>query len=622
MTLGIQRIRPADQVMWPLMPMAGESLLGFAARTAHHNVLPSGYTILRRAGHTDLQRSYASVMGDVNVTTIARALGVSEDEIVARRLPPSARPGFVLFHGEPVRRQDVVTHLRRFAPSRLRADALHVASSMLKTLPFCSLTWEYLRDACTVCGRVQGWRMARDLRRCDECGDRLADQGSRSVPEHMRPALATVAGVLDPDPAVRHAALAELPTNLSHLSGGEAFELSLTVLYIAHPDLSIDRPIALDPVDQETYTEALAGVARLLADFPHSLLKAFTKELSSAKQLCTAAHKRFTRAMAGKMRTGHIPAVTAIISDAIAHLPNDDDPCIAGHSDAAESALGRSYNVIAPARRDGVLKQHLVYTEGRFRLRFDRQELDELGRIHEDRIGVELAAFDLLLPMYAIPQLAAYGLLTVHSHPWWYDQFGMDQTTNAAVAAFNSRLRKKAAPAGTVHDPIQLSWAMRAFGGGPKPWGAALDALLEGGVTFELTGPEKTNYIVISRADVGRCCLNVQGTGLEEYSQRDALDVLNLNLRNAPVLAGVARIGLGRTAWRLPADVLMTIARDCVTAAELSARTGLHANVVARKLRALDAPTGFIGWERSAAETALSDYLADSIGGRLLATSE
>jgi hypothetical protein len=608
--------------MWPLVPVPGESLLGFASRTAHHNLLPSGYTILRRAGHSDLQRSYATLMGDVDVGTIARALGVDLQEVLSRRVPAADAPGFVLLNGVEVRKEDIVTHHRRFGPSRLAHDGLHNASSMVKTLPFCPTTWEYLRDTCMTCGRLQGWRGARELRRCDECGERLATQQMEEVAEHLRPGLATVAGLLDADPATRQAALACLPPALSHLSGGEAFELTLTMLYIEHPELNIHRPVVIDADDQRAFTQALADTASQLPEFPGALLDNFTSSLASGKRMASSSHKRFFRAIAGKLRTGDHPAVTAAMTEAVSEVPGADHPSVAGYYDAAEAALGRSSRLIKSARANGVFINRLVYTRARFRLGFDRQELDELNAVHLDRLGVEMVALGMALPTYAIPQLAEHDLLSVHSHAWWIDQFGMDQTTKAAAATLRKRLRSAASPPGSVDDPIQLSWAMRAFGGGPKPWGAALHSLIEGDVPFTLTGPEKANYIWISRADIDRCCLRTQGAGLAEYSQRDALDILNCGGRFARRLATLARTGLGRTAWRLTAEDLMPIATGCVTAAELSARTGLHANVVAKKLRAKTVPETLIGWDREAAETELSTLLAKGIGGRLVATSE
>ena len=616
------RVRPADQVMWPLVPVPGESLLGFASRTAHYNQLPSGYTILRRAGHSDLQRSYATLMGDVEVDIIARALGVDVREVLSRRLPAADAPGFVLLHGVAVRKEDLVTHHRRFAPTRLARDGIHYASSMIKTLPFCSRTWEYLRDTCTTCGRLQGWRGARDLRRCDECGDRLAGQDMESVAEALRPGLATIAGLLDADPATRQASLAWLPPSLSHLSGGETFELALTILYITHPELGIHRPIVIDADDQKEFTQALADTAKQLAEFPQRLFGTFTSSLASGTRMASSSHQRFTRAITGKLRTGDYPKVTAAMCEAVSEVTRDNHASVAGYYDAAEAALGRAANKIAAARSRGVFINRLVYDGTRFRLGFDRQELDELGSVHADRFGVEMAATDLLLPVYAIPQIVGHELLFVHRHAWWIDQFGAYQTTKAAVAALRERLRDAASSTGSLDDPIQLSWAMRAFGGGPKPWGTALHALIDGGVPFRLTGPEKTNYIWISRADVGRCCPRVQGTGLREYSQRDALDILNCNLRSASRLAGLATTGLGRTAWRITAEKLMPIATGCVTAAELSARTGLHANVIAKKLRAMAVPEALIGWDREKAEAELGTLLVNSIGGRLLAAAE
>ncbi|NTS66864.1 hypothetical protein HRV97_17150 [Sphingomonas sp. HHU CXW] len=100
------------------------------------------------------------------------------------------------------------------------------------------------------------------------------------------------------------------------------------------------------------------------------------------------------------------------------------------------------------------------------------------------------------------------------------------------------------------------------------------------------------------------------------------MDIVNLEFRNASAFAQVAHTGLGRSAWRLPANVLLPIAQNCATAAELSARIGIDANVVAKRLRADNVPPAFIGWERNAAEMALADHLVHSIGGRLSVTSE
>lgn len=114
-----------------------------------------------------------------------------------------------------------------------------------------------------------------------------------------------------------------------------------------------------------------------------------------------------------------MPAVTTIMADVVSHLPDESNPDFAGYYDVTQAALNRSCHFIAPARRGGLLKERLIFARGPFRLGLDSTELKEAGKIHDDRIGVELAAIGLLLPMYAIPQLATFGLRTVHDHAWW-----------------------------------------------------------------------------------------------------------------------------------------------------------------------------------------------------------
>ena len=127
--------------------------------------------------------------------------------------------------------------------------------------------------------------------------------------------------------------------------------------------------------------------------------------------------------------------------------------------------------------------------------------------------------------------------------------------------------------------------------------------LLDGDVPFTVGDDDvRTNRIMVAADDARRLRRHPPITEQAEYSQRDALEILNGYLRIAVALVGIAADRASGLAWTLGAKALSELAGEGVTAAALAARVGVHAASVSKELIRLDVARWTIGWSRADAE--------------------
>jgi hypothetical protein len=159
-----------------------------------------------------------------------------------------------------------------------------------------------------------------------------------------------------------------------------------------------------------------------------------------------------------------------------------------------------------------------------------------------------------------------------------------------------------------IIDPIGLHRVARAIGGGLKPWGRILGDLLNGGVRYAASAGS-INKIVVPAAGAAKL-LKIEpvadpspGSVAEWLSQRDAAEILNLPLKHAAALPSVEG---PEGATRISLSQVLALARERVTLAELSARTGIHGTRLQGLLDEAGCPrTDELGWMRSHAIASL-----------------
>jgi len=194
------------------------------------------------------------------------------------------------------------------------------------------------------------------------------------------------------------------------------------------------------------------------------------------------------------------------------------------------------------------------------------------------------------------------------SHPYVIACYGINQVHRSELARLKARIVENARPAATITDPISLHRIARAIGGGLKPWGRILGGLLNGDMDFAASAGT-TKEIFVSASDASKL-LEIEPDDTppdgqaDLISQRDAAEILNLPLKHAALLPSVEASEGTR---RISLSQVLALARDRVTLAELSARTGIHGTRLQSLLdREGCSKSDELGWTRSQVLSALA----------------
>jgi hypothetical protein len=566
--------------MWGVNAIPTEGLMSLVTRTVTRNILPSSHILLSQVGVAHANNPTAALLPELEEAMLADILRQPSDEIGRRRHLPRADAGYVDFFGCAVRSDEIVFRRRRFGPSAVGRSAHARALWSLKTVPCCTEHWEYLVDSCA-CGEIQRWQAADRLDRCDICNASLAEAPTPTVGPELRPDLAFLIGLIDPDDERRRAARDKLPEVLSTWDGGMVFELALAVMPLTETGFTLDRGMEPQTADLPRYARSLAQTADIIRRWPDGFMEALgdaVRERSTSRR--NVRYKGIAHYLAG-LDSVLLPAtVRAEIVEALAPItptgaavPDDQ----IGMRDAAV-LTGQEEHKLANARRRGQLALRTCLRANRLIPTLDRAEIEALNDFLDNRLGPEAFTHGLHLPQYAMAQLVAENIVACSTHPYVVAHYGPLQAHEAELSAFRHALIQAASPATAIVDPVPLHRAARGMGGGAKPWGEILRALLNGKIPYSVTG-SSVDRIQISSADAtmlrSRNLRSASAGVRSRYvSQRDAMEILNLPQKHAHVLPASRRHGGG--AYRISWGRLRRMARDRVTLAELSARTGIH----------------------------------------------
>lgn len=600
-------------VMWGVSPFPAEGLMSLVTRTVTRNILPSSHILLSQVGAAHANNPTAALLPDLDEAGLADILRQPLSEISRRRHLPCADRGYVDFFGCAVRADEIVFRRRRFGPTAVGRSAYTRALWSLKTVPCCTEHWEYLVDSCA-CGQIQRWQAADRLDRCDSCNASLVDAPTLAVDPEIRPDLAFLIGLIDPDEDRRQTARRQLPGALSTWDGGMVFELALAVMPLTDIGFSLDR--GMEPKDSEltAYAHSLAQAAHLVRRWPDGLMDALgdaVRKRSTSKR--NVRYKGAGHHLAG-LDSEMLPSVVrAAIAEGLLPITSTNGEVPADQIGMREAALltGQEEHKLANARRRGQLAMHVCLRANRIVPNLDRSEIVELDDLLTNRMGPEKFTHSLHLPQYALAQMVAENLVTCIAHPYVVAHLGPFQVHASELKAFRHALAASGSPIDAIDDPVPLHRAARAIGGGAKPWGEILRDLLNGTISYSLTG-ESVDRIQISSVDAAKLRMRnlaAASAGVRKrfVSQRDAADILNLPLKHRHVLPVSARHGGGAHDVRW--SRLRRMARDRVTLAELSARSGIHGTKLENMLERDGCPRhDALGWMRRKALAKIANY--------------
>ncbi|MGI4878592.1 MAG: hypothetical protein ACRYG4_14015 [Janthinobacterium lividum] len=583
--------------MKPTVPVNGESLRGLVVRACHANHLPNSFGLLRHFGVNNRQHVTVSENADLIASELAYALGTTTEEIEIRRYVRSARQRRAFF-GLELHCSRIETGTRRFSPTALAGQRIHLASWELKDLPFCTVGWDMLQDRCP-CSRadgvVQRWeRTWADVGHCDDCGDPLSRLEPIYVPAGLRDALSFYAGLADPLEDVRRLAIARLPAALSSTHRGRVFDfVTLVARLIDPPARTLPPELHVDRL------EALHDAAAAVLDWPYGFARLRRSDAigsahwqRAAREYMALSSPRASQPIIQPSterdaRRG-MPSIRAAATkrDSIVRARRDKEERVSGLcglSKAARIARVKSTKLLE-AWNDGRVTKHYRQYGERMIPAFERREMAALTGLHGARVEARALGVRLGISQFGVEQLAALGLLPAYgSGLAGMGPFFEEKDVDGFLESFNNHRRAVVDdPTERLEDTVTLRDAMRSVTGRPKPWGPVFASLLKGDMRFALDegSTPLVDRLHVARADVAR--IPTHTFSRPAYPDRvfantmgkvDALDCLNLGWQRGEALASLEHIGSKRKRFKV--EDVEELARRCTTTPEVASLLGL-----------------------------------------------
>lgn len=238
---------------------------------------------------------------------------------------------------------------------------------------------------------------------------------------------------------------------------------------------------------------------------------------------------------------------------------------------------------------------------------FDAEQIDDLVPVFRDSTFMTSCAWSYALPLYAIRQLCAAGILEWEDHPALLSTHPAPKVRGSSIRRLTGELLRKVRRDKMPDDCVSITIASRHVGGRLKPWASIVDALRGKRIPFWMpTDEPKISSCRVRPEDFRRFQAIVDAevpAGLlheATVSQSDAAEILNLAPKHLPALCEqldipYERVGLGNYA---PRDAVLAAAEKLVFSAEIA----LHLNVDHRQVEKILALGGVApllsGWSR------------------------
>lgn len=354
-------------------------------------------------------------------------------------------------------------------------------------------------------------------------------------------------------------------------------------------DPAIRYPAARQLVDPKAepgrIIEAVASAFHVLEEWPDGFVKLASERLSRRAGKHGDGNRGATIAFLGlPLRCALEPEVADAIIGVRGLLAAGRE---AGYSpEEAAARCGTRPSTILAARRERRIPTVFHLDGNRAVALLDRRHVDELGGAF--RIPYHAAAASLGVTYRTIEELVSVGMLD--RAPLEPKARPVPAVTGGSLDALVGRIR--AAGAAPIADGVPLEAAMRAVGGGLKPWTGALCAMLDGTIPFSLEGRGRglVRRAVVDRSawiplrDVPQVPEPFPGAFSDAMSKADAADALNL--RPSGYVAVLSRWpsshGWART---VPVSEVAAMTRSLISPAEIAARLDVASKQVGRLMR-------------------------------------
>lgn len=493
---------------------------------------------------------------------------------------------------------------RRIGPLSLLERPHHRLAWLNLLLPYCPETLEKLVQDCDGCGPL-GWRQTRGIAHCETCGERIAPSSEVGLDPDLTDDYRLMAHLMSREPAEGERAVLLLPTPMHAVSRTTLVNTALRSAIMFGLDRTSGQFTDLVGRPPAVIAAIACEAARLLRHWPEAIREAAAGRIATMGDDRTS-YRRFLRVLrgVGDAETGEARDMMAMafpIMDgrSVATMANDAtfySPTETSGILSASSAQLRELRDAAAIRFDKMPSGRHV------RARYEPAGVEEIARQIAGSVAPETGAIGLDVPVYAIGQFVAHGLLETAGHPAVTILRG-----RRVLSAGIEELRRAVLAAASPVEPTQserLSVALRRFAG-EKPWAATVRALLSGLVPFSVPhAPFSIRALKVDPVALAAIGLSVDEgedpLGLSHISMRDACEIVGAPyaiLARTLLEAGVAQERVGR-ARGVEREALSRLGREIVCMAEIVAITGKKPVAQSYELRRIGAQRRFGVWCR------------------------
>lgn len=595
------------------MPEPGESLSGFMARTAAAEGLPNTLELTSIAGAVWSRRPELS-RGEPAFADLAACLRVDVAELEAMSYPiDPGRPDRRVFGGVSIDRRFIVHDERRFSPTTLSRQGIHLKEWQLRPFPFCRESWEFLASRCPDpdCGSRQRWYHASGVDLCDKCGEPLVLAKHGKIPPEQREALEAALDLVHPDADRRRRSIGRLPAMLNGLDPGDLLDLLVAVAGVHDPEIrcASDHLVFRMGTEPAALAGAIADAWRTLTTWPEGFMTLAADRIAIRNGRFGDGNRGATmRLLDVVMEQSAPPILVKVVTDLRQAITETVSMRGMGSKAAGRLPFLTSTALVA-LRRQGVLRTVFALDGNEPQPYLDRHEVEALSEALRSSVPLNHAAAALGIADHGVEQLETRGLVTFERSAGTMTRDGSHRVTSSSLGALTARLVASAAPgaAGWMKLPI----VVRMIGGRSKPWGPIVEGLLGGRLRYAIApGPQPLlRRIVIDPADARRLAEMVymppgDAVFLPMMSKNDALEVLNLHARHAG--AALKHWPSAKTSDRtVPVAEVLELSRRLVSLGELVARTGRPVKSVVAMLTDNGVPVDAPWSPRDEAEAAL-----------------
>lgn len=239
--LDLRQLRP---VLFPLDPIPGETLRGYAGRVSEHNCYENPAQLLSVANIAAPKLWHS----DLDLDRLAQLYNVGTDRLERMAVRPITDSNkTVRWQGLILPRSVLRKEYCPVSPAALARAPHHRHTWSIRYLSFCSEDWNLLIDTCPeeACGAKLRWHNG-PIHRCGSCHSDLRNAKSQSIRPEDRALLKVAADLVSHELGAREEALKGLGDFGNGLSPGEALT-AITVIgdclrRASHPMASVKRP--------------------------------------------------------------------------------------------------------------------------------------------------------------------------------------------------------------------------------------------------------------------------------------------------------------------------------------------------------------------------------------------